>query len=108
MKDEKIQTYVCVRPCWHEKHLYQPGDVIKTFNPDKALPHDKKGNIRHFVPADEFTEEVVSDVAMQDRKDAKSKGAKLNPQKAGDAAKSEEPQVETPQEPAESSKKPKK
>jgi hypothetical protein len=81
--------YRCVRPCWFKGKLYKPGEVIVAYDIEKDLPHGKKGEIRHFVAIEDYSEQKVAEVAIEDRKAAKSKGAKLNPQKTGEVPKPE-------------------
>ncbi len=43
-----MPEFVCVKPCWHEKHLYRLGERVDCEPSD--LPKRKDGTVAHFEP----------------------------------------------------------
>jgi hypothetical protein len=54
---------------------------VNVGKPEEELPRDKEGKLRHFVPCGQFSEDLVKETEIADRKDLAANRAKIRAEK---------------------------
>lgn len=68
-----MAKYQCIRKCWHNKIMYRVGQIAEF--KEKEAP-------RHFVPVEEFTDELVEQTQREDARKRMKNPPKIKAQKA--------------------------